>query len=198
MIIWINGAFGSGKSQTAYELNKRIENSYVFDPEEAGFYIRSNLPSESKQSDFQSYPMWRSFNISMLEYISNNYSGIVICPMTITNEEYMHEFLDTLKDKRNDVKHYTLLASAETLNKRLKGRGERKGTWCFQQIERCVECLSRDAFEKHIVTDNMTIEEVVEAIASDCNIELLEDRRSSLKKRLDRFFVWKNHIRLFG
>lgn len=24
MIIWINGAFGSGKTQTAFELNRRI------------------------------------------------------------------------------------------------------------------------------------------------------------------------------
>ena len=37
MIIWINGSFGSGKTQAAYELNKRIENSFVFDPENAGF-----------------------------------------------------------------------------------------------------------------------------------------------------------------
>lgn len=44
MILWINGAFGSGKTQTAYELNKRIPNSFVFDPEETGFFLRSNLP----------------------------------------------------------------------------------------------------------------------------------------------------------
>lgn len=198
MIIWINGAFGSGKTQTAYELNKRLENSYVFDPEEAGFYIRSNIPTQAMHSDFQDYPMWRSFNASMLEYISNNYDGIVICPMTITEEKYLKEIVGTLKDKGNDVKHYTLLASAETLHKRLKGRGERKGTWCFQQIDRCVESLSSEAFMKHIVTDNMTIEEVVEAIADDCKVEMQEDSRSRIKKRLDRFFVWKNHIRLFG
>ncbi|MDR0635583.1 MAG: AAA family ATPase, partial [Treponema sp.] len=29
MIIWINGAFGSGKTQTAFELNRRWNNSYV-------------------------------------------------------------------------------------------------------------------------------------------------------------------------
>lgn len=31
MIIWINGAFGSGKSSVAMHLNERIENSFVFD-----------------------------------------------------------------------------------------------------------------------------------------------------------------------
>jgi adenylylsulfate kinase-like enzyme len=32
MIIWINGAFGSGKTQMAFEINRRLENSYVYDP----------------------------------------------------------------------------------------------------------------------------------------------------------------------
>lgn len=47
MIIWINGAFGSGKTQTAYELHRRLDGSYVYDPENAGYFIRENLPSAS-------------------------------------------------------------------------------------------------------------------------------------------------------
>lgn len=38
MIIWINGAFGSGKTQTAYELCRRMRGAYVYDPENAGGY----------------------------------------------------------------------------------------------------------------------------------------------------------------
>lgn len=44
MIIWLNGAFGAGKTQTAYELRRRLPGSYVYDPENAGFFIRDNLP----------------------------------------------------------------------------------------------------------------------------------------------------------
>jgi adenylylsulfate kinase-like enzyme len=40
MIIWLNGAFGSGKTRTAYELHRRIPQSYIFDPENIGFCIR--------------------------------------------------------------------------------------------------------------------------------------------------------------
>ena len=39
MIIWINGAFGAGKTQAAYELRRRAENAYVYDPENAGYFI---------------------------------------------------------------------------------------------------------------------------------------------------------------
>ena len=38
MIMWINGAFGSGKTSCEYELKKQIWNSYVYDPENIGFY----------------------------------------------------------------------------------------------------------------------------------------------------------------
>ena len=40
-LIWINGAFGSGKTQTAYELNARISDSFVYDPENMGYFIYS-------------------------------------------------------------------------------------------------------------------------------------------------------------
>ena len=40
MIIWINGAFGSGKTQTAFELHRRIPNLYVYDPENIGSFIK--------------------------------------------------------------------------------------------------------------------------------------------------------------
>ncbi len=48
-IIWLNGAFGAGKTQTAYELHRRLENSFVYDPENIGFFFNQNLPSELKK-----------------------------------------------------------------------------------------------------------------------------------------------------
>ena len=44
MIIGINGAFGAGKTQAAYELQRRHKDAYVYDPENLGFFIRSNIP----------------------------------------------------------------------------------------------------------------------------------------------------------
>ncbi|WP_317106532.1 hypothetical protein [Chroococcidiopsis sp. SAG 2025] len=38
MIIWLNGAFGIGKTQTTFELHSRIPGSFVFDPEQIGFF----------------------------------------------------------------------------------------------------------------------------------------------------------------
>ena len=66
MIIWINGAFGSGKTQTAFELQRRLKKSYVYDPEKMGFALRSMIPREIAEDDFQHYPLWREFTASSL------------------------------------------------------------------------------------------------------------------------------------
>ena len=57
MIIWLNGAFGAGKTQTAYELHRRLPGSYVYNPENAGFFIRDNLPPGLERDDFQDFPL---------------------------------------------------------------------------------------------------------------------------------------------
>ncbi|UUZ79056.1 hypothetical protein LJK88_27920 [Paenibacillus sp. P26] len=71
MILWINGAFGSGKTQTAYELHRRIPGSFVYDPENAGYFIQRNMPRAARKDDFQHYPLWREMNYSMLRHMSS-------------------------------------------------------------------------------------------------------------------------------
>lgn len=55
MIIWINGAFGSGKTTVAEILHSKIEHSYLYDPENIGDFLRHNLPQEIQKADFQEY-----------------------------------------------------------------------------------------------------------------------------------------------
>ncbi len=97
MIIWINGAFGAGKTTAAYELHRRLPGSFVFDPEEAGFYIRARLPKSLRGSDFQDFPMWRSINREMLAYLAAKHAGPIIVPMTVVNEDYMDELVGALR-----------------------------------------------------------------------------------------------------
>lgn len=87
MIIWLNGAFGSGKTTCAFELNRRLPNSFVYDPENIGYFIRDNIPKEIQNPDFQDYGQWRLFNYEMLRYIVREYSGVIIVPMTINKHQ---------------------------------------------------------------------------------------------------------------
>ncbi|WP_062051090.1 AAA family ATPase [Bacillus sp. JCM 19034] len=196
MIIWVNGAFGSGKTQTSYELHRRIPQSYIYDPENVGYFIRKNIPKEIKKADFQDYPIWREINYAMLKHINSEYGGVIIVPMTIVNRNYFKEIVGKLRDDNITVKHFVLWASKETLEKRLRKRGERRNSWAASQIDRCLQGLQDDIFHQRIDTNNMTIESVVERIASLSDINLLPDNRNKFKKRLDRVKTQFKQIRI--
>jgi adenylate kinase family enzyme len=189
MIIWINGTFGSGKTTTAYELHKRLENSFVFDPERVGFVLMRNVPKEIAKADFQDYPIWRETNYTLLKQVTELYTGIIIVPMTLTNEEYFKEIIGRLREDGIIVNHFTLSASKETIAKRLSKRFEGEKSWAYQQMETRMSSLSNETFEKHIHTDTLSIEEVVETIARLSSIEILPDQRPKLKKVLDRYRI---------
>ncbi|WP_256760527.1 AAA family ATPase [Cohnella sp. WQ 127256] len=198
MMIWVNGAFGSGKTQTSFELQRRIPNSFVYDPENAGYFIRRNMPKELSKGDFQNFPMWREINYSLLKYIDSKYDGIIIVPMTVVDPIIFDEIVGELRKSGVTVNHFTLWASRDVLEKRLRSRGEGKNSWAAQQIDRCLSGLSNDVFQQRIATENMSIEAVAETIASILNISLLPDHRGWLKKRVDRIKTQVKHIRFFN
>jgi RNase adaptor protein for sRNA GlmZ degradation len=198
MIIWINGAFGSGKTQTAFELNRRIQNSFVYDPENLGYFISKNIPPSIKNEDFQDYEMWRELNFSLIKHIEGKYDGILIIPMTIVNPKYFDEIIGSLRQCGVEVRHYTLMASKETLLKRLKSRGDGVNSWGAKQIGRCLEGLSNEVFQHPIDTEKMSIEDVVVKIASMSNINLSPDNTGRLRRKINRFLTQVKHIRLFS
>lgn len=197
MIIWINGAFGAGKTQTAYELHRRIENTFVYDPENLGYFIRKNIPKSMGKEDFQDHDLWREFNFKLLKDISEKYEGVLIIPMTIVNPKYFDEMVGSLRSQGITVKHYALMASKETLLKRLKSRGDGANSWAAQQIDRCLKGLSNDMFEEHIDTEGMSIDDVVEEIAFMSKLHLQRDNRGTIRKRISRIKIQLKHIR-FG
>src|SRR4051812_373278 len=111
MIIWINGAFGAGKTQTAFELNRRIPNSFVYDPENIGYFIGKNIPNNIKKDDFQDHDIWRELNFSIIKYIEDNSEGVLIIPMTVVNPKYFNEIVGKLRGQGVEVKHFSLMAS---------------------------------------------------------------------------------------
>ena len=63
MIIWINGAFGSGKSSVAEGINNKVHRSFIYDPEQVGYFLWDIFPDEMEwKGNFQHIAMWREFN----------------------------------------------------------------------------------------------------------------------------------------
>lgn len=81
MIVWINGAFGAGKTQAARELLRRCPGLVLSDPEEPGFGIHHMLPRELR-GDCQDFPAWRQAVREALARIDDA-GHTVVAPMTL-------------------------------------------------------------------------------------------------------------------
>ncbi|GEM48287.1 AAA family ATPase [Deinococcus cellulosilyticus] len=194
MIIWINGPFGVGKTQTAFELHFRLPGSFVSDPEQHGFALFKTLPRELR-GDFQDLPMWRQTTFETLRYLDQSHHGVTIVPMTVVNPQYFAETVGQLREAGVDVQHFSLLASKETLLKRLRSRGDSSRSWAAQQVERCMDGLQDPVFATHVQTENLTIAGQAETIAEACGLTLLPAQKNRIAQALRRFSTVLHHIR---
>jgi gluconate kinase len=203
MLIWINGAFGAGKTVIAHELQRRLGDGQVADPEIVGFALHKMLPTQARR-DFQDLPQWRSVVLTTLIQAEAACDGHLIVPMTIVRDDYFDEIVGGLRSSRIDVRHYALTATPDTLHRRLRLRSGhvigralgRDETWAMQQIDRCVNALAAERYATHVPTDHRTPDEVVELIAADAGLELTRLRLSPPRERLRRLEIGIRHIRL--
>lgn len=191
MIVWINGAFGGGKTHTAYELVRRCEGTVLVDPEIAGFGLQRSLPADLR-GDFQDIAAWRSGVVEILDRVegSGGYRAVVV-PMTLVDPAYLEEIHGGLRALGHDVRHVALTASPETLRRRLRGRLEGitgRETWAMGQIDRCTTALA--AMDVHrISNDTARLDDVVEAVAEHVGLPLTTPALSSWRAQLRRLRV---------
>ncbi len=182
MIIWINGAYGVGKTHTAYELQRRLTDAVVFDPEIIGFYLKQHLPSHKTFESVQQLPFWRQQVEDILIYCNQN-ATITIVPMTIIHDDIFIFLIEGLKQKGIDVQHYTLMADKATIEKRLASRGD-KNAWNYKQVEKCLDCLRNDLYVKQIDTTTNNVDFIVEWIANDAALTLTKGRLTPIRNKL--------------
>ena len=163
MIIWINGAYGSGKTTISNALHSRLDNSYIYDPENAGNFVRNNFPSIFWKDDFQDFEIWRMINFEMIKYIVENYEHKIIVPMSIVNENSYNEIILKLSELFV-VKHFILYAGFETILKRNLERGEEPNSWCIRQIDRCINAFNNNIKGTIIDNENRKLDIVVDEI----------------------------------
>jgi hypothetical protein len=208
MLLWINGPFGGGKTQTAYEIQRRLPGSVVCDPEEVGFGLHRMTPSYLRH-DFQDHPSWRQGVFEVLDEVLTRHGGIVIAPMTIVEPQYYEETVGRLRGRGHDVRHFALLADRTTVLRRLRERGVgravalvaggdaplRRETFAVSRLDLCLERLEGPEFAEHIWTDHVTVPEVAERIAGSAGLALTVNTDSALRGRLRRAWTGAKHIR---
>jgi broad-specificity NMP kinase len=168
MIIMINGPFGVGKTSLAETLEKRIDNSMLFDPEEIGFFLRkitkNKLTEEEDTGDFQDITIWKSLTVDVAQYLVDQYGKHLVVPMTIHNKVYFNYIYSGFAKVTNCLIHFCLLASHETIHNRLKKRGDIIGSWPYHQTESCLSSYEDNIFPNKIYTDTKSVDQIADSI----------------------------------
>jgi len=177
MIVMINGAFGSGKTSTAYMLQSFISNSMIFDLEEIGYMLRKLVPEhlrdEHEQTDdFQDMDLWKVLTVQTAKQLKQKYNKHLIIPMTIYKIENFTYIVNGLREIDRNLHHFCLIASEETIQQRLAKRGDELGGWTYQNTPKCVSAFNDQQFHEHIVTDELRIEEIVDIIIEKLSINV--------------------------
>ncbi len=166
MIVFINGAFGVGKTTVAERLAERIPNSLLFDAEMVGYFLRAVVAPIEQPDDFQHLPMWRALTVTTARLLQERYGRALIMPMTIWRAAYFDEVIGGLRAFEPNLHHFCLTATEETLLERLRGRGDRPEVlaWCLEQARHCLPAFQSPLFAEHIATDDQPPDALVEAI----------------------------------
>ena len=208
MLVWINGPFGGGKTQTAYEVQRRLPGSVVCDPEHVGFGLHRMLPPPLR-GDFQDLPAWRQAVYEMLDLALSKHDGTVIAPMTLVEPAYFREIVGGLRERGHDVRHFALLAERETVLRRLRERNFgyvlgfvagkdaplRRESFAVRKLDLCLERLRDGEFAEHVWTDRLTVPQVAERIAASTGLALAPDTDGALRGRVRRAWTGIRHIR---
>ncbi|MEU1133332.1 AAA family ATPase [Streptomyces sp. NPDC005900] len=120
MIVWVNGAFGSGKTTLVEELRPRWPEALVFDPEMIGFVLRGIV--EVPTGDFQDLRLWRRQVAAMAVGLVEEYRRPVLVPMTLVDPRYVEEVFGALEDAGVALHHFFLDVPRDLLEKRIEGR----------------------------------------------------------------------------
>ena len=145
MIVWVNGAFGSGKSTLVDELRPRWPEALVYDPELVGYVLKEIVAVPT--GDFQDLRLWRRQVADLAVGLVQEYERPVLVPMTLVNPEYVGEIFGVLKEAGINVRHFFLKVSRDTLEQRIDTRSftpdaperdEQVRRWCRARIEACM------------------------------------------------------------
>jgi hypothetical protein len=208
MLLWINGPFGGGKTQTAHEIQRRLPGSVICDPEHVGFGLHRMTPPPLR-GDFQDLTAWRQGVYEVLDLVLSGHTGTVIAPMTVVEPAYFAEIIGRLRERGHEVRHFALLADRETVLRRLRERGLghivqiiggkdaplRRESFAVAKLDLCLERLHGEDFAEHVRTDHLTIPQVADHIGASAGLSLRPNTESALRGRLRRTWTGVKHIR---
>ena len=126
MILWLNGAFGVGKTTTAQAIRMHAPTWRLFDPEQVGALLAMNLAGV-EFTDFQDLPPWRSLVPQIASGIADFTGDDLLVVQAVLVQDYWEEMQDRFAEQRQNVFHVLLDAPAMVLEARIRADQVERG-----------------------------------------------------------------------
>ncbi|MBH5333868.1 NUDIX domain-containing protein [Streptomyces pactum] len=177
MIVWLNGAFGAGKTTTARALVDLLPGSNLYDPEKVGDLLRVTLPRKrlAEVTDYQDLPSWRRLVVETGAALHAEVGGPLVAPMTLLKQEYRDEIFGGFAARRIPVRHVLLRPDETILRRRIDEREEVPGDpeasesvrrWCRDHLAPYRDALAWIGDDAHVVdTTGLSPAQVAERVA---------------------------------
>lgn len=182
MLIWINGAYGSGKTTLAETLATRLPDALTFDPELVGSLVRESTPDEVP--DFQDIPLWRKLSAQVATALWQEYRRPLIIPMTVTTRTYRDEIFGAIA-AAVPLLHVYLDVPADELRRRIESQilpndpGARE--FRLATISRCVAAAHLPPATLILPADQLTPDQLADRVLA----ALPGQRRAQPETNLD-------------
>jgi 8-oxo-dGTP pyrophosphatase MutT (NUDIX family)/predicted kinase len=189
VIIWVNGAFGAGKTGAARQMLDLIPESTLYEPEVVGGCLRQLLPEKRLQevTDYQELAVWRRLVVETGAALLAEVGGVLVTPMTLLRQDHRDEIFGGLAARGIEVRHVLLEPGETILRERIAARRDHPDDpptdaaacrWALDRIadyDQALPWLSRDAYTVHTagLTPRQTALRVTEALgrgAGACGI----------------------------
>ena len=177
MIIWIDGAYGVGKSTLAEKLHALLPNSFIFDAENVGNAVRDNMPQSVYYSEtFEGYPLWFHICNELLTELTDRFDGVVLVPMTLMRRESFARFAEPLRDQGIEIVHMLLESSREIIHDRILERGENEDCWCMRHIDDCLSAQQHFEDVIRVPSLGQTADELAKGIIQRLELSMKKEK----------------------
>lgn len=189
MIIWVNGAFGAGKTSAARELLGLIPESTLYDPDVTGSGLRRLLPEKRLQevTDYQDLHIWRRLVVETATALLAEVGGVLVVPMALLRQEHRDDIFGGLAARGIEVRHLLLDPGETILRQRIAAwTTDHDGTpvaeparqWARERIPDYLAALPWLVLDAHVLrTSDLTPRETAALLADavgrgagDCGI----------------------------